>query len=69
MILAHLCDEPKGLKSGMFMSLVFLCFPIANALIAKINDGMPLVDELVLLVLYCAYTGELEHFQFHNYSS
>ncbi|PWZ17954.1 Choline/ethanolaminephosphotransferase 1 [Zea mays] len=39
MILAHLCDEPKGLKSGMFMSLVFLCFPIANALIAKINDG------------------------------
>jgi len=56
MILAHLCDEPKGLKSGMFMSLVFLCFPIANALIAKINDGMPLVDELVLLLLYCAYT-------------
>jgi len=56
MILAHLCDEPKGLKSGMFMSLVFLCFPIANALIAKINDGMPLVDELVLLVLHCAYT-------------
>nr|AAT08019.1 putative aminoalcoholphosphotransferase [Zea mays] len=56
MILAHLCDEPKGLKSGMFMSLVFLCFPIANALIAKINDGSPLVDELVLLLLYCAYT-------------
>ncbi|CAL5043972.1 unnamed protein product [Urochloa decumbens] len=56
MILAHLCDEPRGLKSGMFMSLVFLCFPIANALIAKINNGAPLVDELVLLVLYCAYT-------------
>ncbi|KAL6861852.1 hypothetical protein ACP4OV_017552 [Aristida adscensionis] len=56
MILAHLCDEPRGLKTGMCMSLVFLCFPIANALIAKINDGIPLVDELVLLLLYCAYT-------------
>ncbi|XP_062233359.1 choline/ethanolaminephosphotransferase 1-like isoform X2 [Phragmites australis] len=56
MILAHLCDEPKGLKTGMCMSLVFLCFPLANALIAKINDGTPLVDELVLLLLYCAYT-------------
>jgi len=51
------------------MSLVLLCFPIANALNAKNNDGMPIVDELVLLVLYCAYTGELEHFQFHNYTS
>nr|CAB3467389.1 unnamed protein product [Digitaria exilis]CAB3469908.1 unnamed protein product [Digitaria exilis] len=59
MILAHLCDEPRGLKSGMFMSLVFLCFPVANALIAKINDGAPLVDEPVLLLLYCVYAGEL----------
>ncbi|XP_066167738.1 choline/ethanolaminephosphotransferase 1 isoform X2 [Oryza sativa Japonica Group] len=56
MILAHLCDEPKGLKTGMCMSLVFLPFAIANALTAKINAGIPLVDELLVLFLYCAYT-------------
>uniref|UniRef100_A0A0E0A6G6 Aminoalcoholphosphotransferase n=1 Tax=Oryza glumipatula TaxID=40148 RepID=A0A0E0A6G6_9ORYZ len=56
MILAHLCDEPIGLKTGMCMSLVFLPFAIANALTAKINAGIPLVDELLVLFLYCAYT-------------
>ncbi|KAJ3695575.1 hypothetical protein LUZ60_000952 [Juncus effusus] len=56
MILAHLCDEPKGLKTGMCMSLVYLPFAIANALTAKLNDGVPLVDESLVLVLYCAYT-------------
>ncbi|GJN29359.1 hypothetical protein PR202_gb17581 [Eleusine coracana subsp. coracana] len=56
MILAHLCDEPKGLKTAMCMSLVFLPLALANALIAKINDGNPLVDEVVFLILYCAYT-------------
>lgn len=56
MILAHLCDEPKGLKTGMCMSLVFLPFAIANALAAKINNGTPLADELLVLVLYTVYT-------------
>nr|XP_048319121.1 choline/ethanolaminephosphotransferase 1 isoform X2 [Ziziphus jujuba var. spinosa] len=39
MILAHLCDEPKGLKTGMCMSLLYLPFAIANALTATLNDG------------------------------
>ncbi|RWV94178.1 hypothetical protein GW17_00043306, partial [Ensete ventricosum] len=53
MILAHLCDEPKGLKTGMCMvhlslklwlnlcqqSLLFLPLAIANALTARLNDG------------------------------
>ncbi|AQK83029.1 Choline/ethanolaminephosphotransferase 1 [Zea mays] len=55
MILAHLCDEPKGLKSGMFMSLVFLCFPIANALIAKINDGETNICACCILIfIHCS---------------
>ncbi|EEF47638.1 Diacylglycerol Cholinephosphotransferase [Ricinus communis] len=58
MILAHLCDEPKGLKTNMCMSLLYLPFAIANALTARLNDGLdgnfaitsflcrvPLVDE------------------------
>ncbi|KAL6605994.1 hypothetical protein ACP70R_041647 [Stipagrostis hirtigluma subsp. patula] len=52
----HLLVIGTGFNFGYLVSLVFLCFPIANALIAKINDGTPLVDELVLLLLYCAYT-------------
>ncbi|RVX06175.1 Choline/ethanolaminephosphotransferase 1 [Vitis vinifera] len=56
MILAHLCDEPKGLKTGMCMSLLYLPFAIANALTARLNDGVPLVDEsLVLLGYWCLY--------------
>ncbi|KAK2994337.1 hypothetical protein RJ640_017849 [Escallonia rubra] len=39
MILAHLCDEPKGLKTNMCMSLLYLPFAIANALTARLNDG------------------------------
>ncbi|KAJ3691073.1 hypothetical protein LUZ61_020237 [Rhynchospora tenuis] len=63
MILAHLCDEPKGLKTGMCMSLVFLPFAIANALTAKLNEGVPLVDEPLVLLLYCACTvGLYLHF-------
>ncbi|KAH7833432.1 hypothetical protein Vadar_006282 [Vaccinium darrowii] len=57
MILSHLCDEPKGLKTSMCMSLLFLPFGIANALTARLNDGVPLVDERWVLLLYCAYTG------------
>ncbi|KAF3329047.1 choline/ethanolaminephosphotransferase 1-like protein [Carex littledalei] len=56
MILAHLCDEHKGLKTGMCMSLVFLPFAIANALTAKLNEGVPLVDEPLVLLLFCACT-------------
>ncbi|XP_008811962.1 choline/ethanolaminephosphotransferase 1-like isoform X2 [Phoenix dactylifera] len=63
MILAHLCDEPKGLKTGMCMSLLFLPLAIANALTAKLNDGTPLVDEHLIVLLYCVFTvGLYLHF-------
>ncbi|XP_020089955.1 choline/ethanolaminephosphotransferase 1-like [Ananas comosus] len=63
MILAHLCDEPKGLKTGMCMSLLYLPFAIANALTAMLNDGVPLVDEHLVLLLYCLYAvGLYLHF-------
>ncbi|XVF03086.1 hypothetical protein REPUB_Repub04eG0230200 [Reevesia pubescens] len=57
MILAHLCDEPKGLKTNMCMSLLYLPLAIANALTARLNDGVPLVDELWVLLGYCIFTG------------
>lgn len=53
MILAHLCDEFKGLKSGMCMSLCFLPLAIANALSARLFDGIPLFDEHLVLFLFC----------------
>ncbi|XP_057814432.1 choline/ethanolaminephosphotransferase 1 [Cryptomeria japonica] len=59
MILAHNCDEPKGLKTGMCMSLLFLPLAIANALSAKLLGGIPLVDELWLLLGYCSFTVSL----------
>ncbi|XP_057963014.1 choline/ethanolaminephosphotransferase 1 isoform X1 [Malania oleifera] len=59
MILAHLCDEPKGLKTGMCMSLLYLPFAIANALTARLNDGVPLVDDRLVLLGYCVFTGAL----------
>ncbi|XP_050374012.1 choline/ethanolaminephosphotransferase 1 [Argentina anserina] len=59
MILAHLCDEPKGLKTGMCMSLLYLPFAIANALTARLNDGIPLVDDSLVLLGYCAFTVTL----------
>ncbi|XP_077213014.1 choline/ethanolaminephosphotransferase 1-like [Tasmannia lanceolata] len=59
MILAHLCDEPKGLKTGMCMSLLFLPLAIANALTARLNYGTPLVDEFFVLFLYCVFTVSL----------
>ncbi|XP_072980375.1 choline/ethanolaminephosphotransferase 1-like isoform X3 [Typha angustifolia] len=91
MILAHLCDEPKGLKTGMCMSLAYLPFAVANALTAELNDGYfsvcykffwllyfpcvifclswlagcraPLVDEQLVLLLFCLYTvGLYLHF-------
>ncbi|KAJ0038661.1 hypothetical protein Pint_23396 [Pistacia integerrima] len=59
MILAHLCDEPKGLKTNMCMSLLYLPFAIANALTARLNDGVPLVDECWVLLGYCVFTVAL----------
>ncbi|XP_042505073.1 choline/ethanolaminephosphotransferase 1-like [Macadamia integrifolia] len=58
-VLAHLCDEPKGLKTGMCMSLLYLPFAIANALTARINDGVPLVDESWVLLGYFIFTVTL----------
>uniref|UniRef100_A0A0E0CDZ7 Aminoalcoholphosphotransferase n=1 Tax=Oryza meridionalis TaxID=40149 RepID=A0A0E0CDZ7_9ORYZ len=59
MILAHLCDEPKGLKTGMCMSLAYFPFAIANALTARLDDGNPLVDEQLVLLMYCLFTVAL----------
>lgn len=59
MILAHLCDEPKGLKTSMCMSLLYLPLGIANALTARLNDGVPLIDEFWVLLGYCSYTVAL----------
>nr|XP_043614581.1 choline/ethanolaminephosphotransferase 1-like isoform X2 [Erigeron canadensis] len=59
MILAHLCDEPKGLKTSMSMSLFYLPLAIANSLTAWLNDGIPLVDEKWVLLGFCLYTGAL----------
>ncbi|WVZ02622.1 hypothetical protein V8G54_023428 [Vigna mungo] len=59
MILAHLCDEPKGLKTGMCMSLVYLPLAIANVLASRLNDGVPLLDERLVLLGYCAFSVAL----------
>lgn len=59
MILAHLCDEPKGLKTNMCMSLLYLPFAIANVLTAKLNDGVPLVNEFWMVLGYCVFTVSL----------
>ncbi|XP_071734644.1 choline/ethanolaminephosphotransferase 1-like isoform X1 [Rutidosis leptorrhynchoides] len=57
MVLAHLCDEPKGLKTSMSMSLLYLPLAIANTLTARLNDGVPLIDEKWVLLGFCIYTG------------
>nr|GMD77181.1 choline/ethanolaminephosphotransferase 1 [Ipomoea batatas] len=59
LILSHLCDEPKGLKTSMCMSLLYLPFAIANTLTARINGGIPLVDEFWVLLGYCVYSVSL----------
>jgi len=59
LILAHLCDEPKGLKTGMCMSLAYFPFAIANALTAQLDDGNLLVDEQLVLLMYCLFTVAL----------
>ncbi|CAM6082014.1 unnamed protein product [Calypogeia fissa] len=59
LILAHLCEEPKGLKTGMCTALFFLPLGIANALSARLLGGKPLVNETVVLLLYVAFTSSL----------
>ncbi|KAK7392877.1 hypothetical protein VNO78_21327 [Psophocarpus tetragonolobus] len=59
MILAHLCDEPKGLKTGMCMSLVYLPLAIANVLASRLNDGVPLINERLVLLGYCGFSVTL----------
>ncbi|XP_042488225.1 choline/ethanolaminephosphotransferase 1 [Macadamia integrifolia] len=59
MILSHLCDEPKGLKTGMCMALLYLPLAIANALTARLNDGVPIVDESWVVLGYCMFTATL----------
>ncbi|CAL5419060.1 unnamed protein product [Camellia sinensis] len=54
MILSHLCDEPKGLKTSMCMSLFYLPFAIANALTARLNDG-----SFSCLLLLMTFVGSL----------
>ncbi|KAH7283004.1 hypothetical protein KP509_35G056000 [Ceratopteris richardii] len=58
-ILAHLCDEPKGLKTGMCMALTVLPFGVANAMSASILGGYPLINEDWLLFAFCAFTTSL----------
>lgn len=59
LILSHLCDEPKGLKTSMCMSLIYMPFAIANALTARLNDGIPLIDEFWILLGFCVYSVSL----------
>ncbi|PPE02596.1 hypothetical protein GOBAR_DD00369 [Gossypium barbadense] len=47
------------------MSLLYLPLAIANALTARLNDGVPLVDEFLVLLGYCVFTGE-EYFTVHH---
>ncbi|GBG70734.1 hypothetical protein CBR_g8031 [Chara braunii] len=55
-ILAHLTDEPRGLKTSMCKALLPLPFALANALSAKLLNGSPLFDEFWVLVGFAAYT-------------
>lgn len=59
MILAHLCDEPEGLKTGMCVSLLFLPLAIANALSASLLGGSPLIEERRVLIGYSLFTTSL----------
>jgi ethanolaminephosphotransferase len=55
LVLAHLTVTPKGLKTGMCKSLVFLPFAIGNALSAQVLGGKPLVNEFVVLLAFVAF--------------
>uniref|UniRef100_A0A803LK66 Transposase MuDR plant domain-containing protein n=1 Tax=Chenopodium quinoa TaxID=63459 RepID=A0A803LK66_CHEQI len=55
----HLVVVGTGLAFGFLVSLLYLPLAIANALTARLNDGVPLVDESLVLLGYCAFTGLL----------
>lgn len=59
MILAHLCDEPKGLKTGMCLSLLLLPLAIANALSASLLGGEPVIAEVPMLLGFSLFTTAL----------
>ncbi|XP_011623785.1 choline/ethanolaminephosphotransferase 1 isoform X2 [Amborella trichopoda] len=59
LVLAHICDEPKGLKTGMCMSLLILPLAIGNAFSSRILDGVPCVSEHMMVGLYCFFTFSL----------
>nr|GMD16884.1 choline/ethanolaminephosphotransferase 1 [Ipomoea batatas] len=44
---------------ALAMSLLYLPFAIANALTARLNDGIPLVDEFWILLGFCVYSVSL----------
>ncbi|MCO5592997.1 hypothetical protein L7F22_047001 [Adiantum nelumboides] len=61
MILAHLCDEPKGLKTGMCLSLLVLPLAIANALSADILGGYDLYSVFFhALMLKCVQCTRID---------
>uniref|UniRef100_N1R2U2 Putative CDP-alcohol phosphatidyltransferase class-I family protein 3 n=1 Tax=Aegilops tauschii TaxID=37682 RepID=N1R2U2_AEGTA len=59
MILAHLCDEPKVSFMEPMPALAYFPFAIANALTAQLDDGNPLFDEQLVLLIYCLFTVAL----------
>ncbi|GAU36562.1 hypothetical protein TSUD_277680 [Trifolium subterraneum] len=55
----HLVVMGTGLTFGYLVSLMYLPLAIANALASKLNDGVPLVNERLVLLGYCAFTASL----------
>ncbi|XP_022725371.1 choline/ethanolaminephosphotransferase 1 isoform X2 [Durio zibethinus] len=55
----HLVILGTGLAFGFLVSLLYLPLAIANTLTARLNDGVPLVDELWVLLGYCVFTASL----------
>nr|GMD19662.1 choline/ethanolaminephosphotransferase 1 [Ipomoea batatas] len=55
----HLFIVGTGLAFGFLVSLLYLPFAIANALTARLNDGIPLVDEFWILLGFCVYSVSL----------
>ncbi|KAJ6982284.1 hypothetical protein NC653_025406 [Populus alba x Populus x berolinensis] len=53
----HLVVLGTGLAFGFLVSLLYLPFAIANALAARLNDGVALVDEFWVLLGYCVFTS------------
>ncbi|KAG5062950.1 hypothetical protein JHK85_004133 [Glycine max] len=52
----HLVVIGTGLTFGYLVSLMFLPLAIANVLASRLNDGVPLVDERLVLLGYCAFS-------------